>query len=68
MVSQSMLREDWFIAGSRGLMLQAQVVQVGARLKHLGKRPDRKKIAHCFAGWGIPTALCLAEVKLHSLI
>ncbi|MEC9022358.1 MAG: type 2 isopentenyl-diphosphate Delta-isomerase [Pseudomonadota bacterium] len=25
--------------------------------------PIRKKIAHCFAGWGIPTALCLAEVK-----
>ena len=25
--------------------------------------PIRKKIAHCFAGWGIPTALCLVEVK-----
>ena len=25
--------------------------------------PIRKTIAHCFAGWGIPTALCLVEVK-----
>ena len=53
MVSRWMLREDWFIVGSRGLMSQGQVARVGARLKRLGRQTDRKQIAHCFAGWGI---------------